>query len=162
MKSKKRGFTLIELLVVIAIIAILIALLLPAVQQAREAARRTQCRNNLKQIGIGLHNYHDVHSKFPPGRMAPAKEGVGGPCWVGWVSPLYFSLPMIEQTNVYERIDQSQYRVRNGGPLCPNNNFVRDHTISTFMCPTDPGHQPGVNTNSYRANFGVNVGGGRN
>ena len=67
--SKKRGFTLIELLVVIAIIAILIALLLPAVQQAREAARRSTCKNNLKQLGLGLHNYHDRYRMFPPGGM---------------------------------------------------------------------------------------------
>ena len=67
--KKKGGFTLIELLVVIAIIAVLIALLLPAVQQAREAARRTQCKSQLKQIGLALANYHDTHNKFPPGAI---------------------------------------------------------------------------------------------
>ncbi len=95
---KSRGFTLIELLVVIAIIAILIALLLPAVQQAREAARRTQCKNNLKQLGLALHNYHDVASCFP--------FGMGGTgIKYSAISQL---LPQMEQANVYATIDFSK------------------------------------------------------
>ena len=74
---RRRGFTLIELLVVIAIIAVLIALLLPAVQQAREAARRTQCKNNLKQMGLAMHNYHDTFMGFPNGNIASSAGGWG-------------------------------------------------------------------------------------
>lgn len=157
-RSKKAGFTLIELLVVIAIIAILISLLLPAVQQAREAARRTQCRNNLKQIGLALHNYHDVHSVFPPGRMAPGKVD----CWIGWVSPLVHILPMIDQANVYDRLDFTQTRLRDSGPACHANDFVRTLAIPAFQCPSDPAHEAGDNTNSYRLNWGVIGAGGRN
>lgn len=84
---RKRGFTLIELLVVIAIIAILVALLLPAVQQAREAARRSSCKNNLKQIGLALHNYHDVANQFPPALIHH-----GQPTWVAALSSINFNL----------------------------------------------------------------------
>ncbi len=94
---RTRGFTLIELLVVIAIIAILIALLLPAVQQAREAARRTQCKNNLKQIGIAMHNYHDVFNVLPPGYISRFPNTiVSGE--VGLYSWGAFILPQVEQT----------------------------------------------------------------
>jgi len=94
-RSSRRAFTLIELLVVIAIIAVLIALLLPAVQQAREAARRSQCKNNLKQIGLALHNYHDTYNTFPPGSV----------CGVHETTPWTSILPYAEQSNVYNQID---------------------------------------------------------
>jgi prepilin-type N-terminal cleavage/methylation domain-containing protein len=130
---RARGFTLIELLVVIAIIAVLIALLLPAVQQAREAARRTQCKNNLKQIGLALHNYHDVHRLFPPGWIAvntagrpSAHEGTSG---VGWGAMI---LPFMEQKNVYELFNSRL-------PLTDSANaaFLRSQ-IPSYKCPSDP------------------------
>jgi prepilin-type N-terminal cleavage/methylation domain-containing protein len=103
--KRKSGFTLIELLVVIAIIAILIALLLPAVQQAREAARRTQCKNNLKQLALALHNYHDTHNVFPPGTVNPLGDdpnGRNGNGTAGIGAPwIVFILPMLEQTAHY-------------------------------------------------------------
>ncbi len=104
MISKRRGFTLIELLVVIAIIAILVALLLPAVQQAREAARRSSCKNNLKQLGLALHNYHDTHRVFPPGQIrgrmtSPTREMGGGFSWGCML------LPYLEQGAIYDQMD---------------------------------------------------------
>ncbi len=132
MKFRRSGFTLIELLVVIAIIAILIALLLPAVQQAREAARRTQCRNNLKQLGLALHNYHDIHLMFPPGFIADgpgtavAHDGLSG---IGWGALL---LPQLEQTNLWNQFDA------NVSIADPVNDEFRRNPLSVFRCPSDP------------------------
>src|SRR5262245_52265037 len=108
-RNRKAGFTLIELLVVIAIIAILIALLVPAVQKVREAAARTQCGDNLKQIGLACHNYHDVNKKLPPGLSVIFCQTYGaaatdGSC--GGLDPTYaFLLPYLEQENVFKTIN---------------------------------------------------------
>ncbi len=130
---RRRGFTLIELLVVIAIIAVLIALLLPAVQQAREAARRTQCKNNLKQIGLAMHNYHDQFRCFPPGyisvdpvtRQMSALDGASG---AGWALLL---LPQIEQAALYNKFNLN---VPIANPV--NVPFIKT-PIAAFRCPTD-------------------------
>ena len=130
---RRSGFTLIELLVVIAIIAILIALLLPAVQQAREAARRTQCRNNLKQIGLALHNYHDVHNTMPPGWIAVDETGRhaahDGQSGIGWGAMI---LPYMEQRNAYELFDP---RLSLLDPV--NSAFLRVQ-MPSYKCPSDP------------------------
>ncbi len=132
---RRRAFTLIELLVVIAIIAILIALLLPAVQQAREAARRTQCKNNLKQIGLALHNYHDTFNTLPIG-------GVGS-AWGGWGFSWWMRiLPGLEQATVYNQINFSG--VHPGWTCCgdavgsANGAVMRQATITTALCPSSP------------------------
>src|SRR5579871_6256397 len=107
-RHRQRGFTLIELLVVIAVIAVLVALLLPAVQQAREAARRSQCKNNLKQIGLALQNYHDTSNIFPLGYCArlPYVDGATDTT-PGWGWPTYI-LPQLEQGPLYNQINWSQ------------------------------------------------------
>ena len=142
MSSKRQGFTLIELLVVIAIIAILIALLLPAVQQAREAARRTQCKNHLKQVGLALHNYHDTFNVFPPGQRwmsefgtfnaAASTTGQSGWAWSAFI------LPYIDQAPLYNRIDFS-FPV--AGPTPPPPVQQNTQTAQTagplYRCPSD-------------------------
>ncbi len=127
---RRRGFTLIELLVVIAIIAILIALLLPAVQQAREAARRTQCRNNMKQIGLALHNYHDVHKMFP---MASYWSGANWRSMWGWSAMI---LPYLEQVNVYETLGVDSRLFEDAANDPDGLNALRT-PLAVFLCPSD-------------------------
>lgn len=130
---QRRGFTLIELLVVIAIIAILIALLLPAVQQAREAARRTQCKNNLKQIGLGFHNYHDVYNRFAPpacvhGQFSGALE-FSNLTAGSWATSI---LPFLDQAPLYNQYDlnRSAWNVVNQVPLST--------LLTAYICPSTP------------------------
>jgi len=153
---KMRGFTLIELLVVIAIIAILIALLLPAVQQAREAARRTQCKNNLKQLALAMHNYHDVYDQFPC--AGATTEDVGGrynQAWLTW-SGLAMLLPYIEQSNVYNQIN-FDYRWDNNNGGTVNNTMARTR-IAAFVCPSDPGAEASYTANMSPTSYGFSAG----
>ncbi|WP_339727102.1 DUF1559 domain-containing protein [uncultured Gimesia sp.] len=158
--AKRRGFTLIELLVVIAIIAILIALLLPAVQQAREAARRSTCKNNLKQVGIALHNYHETHRCFPSGWAQPstastcqANSTAPSGCRPGWGWGTML-LPFIEQATLYNALD-----VRSTQLVVPPSDASKT-TIPIFRCPSDSGSKlnsdrGGHATSNYKGVYGT-------
>ena len=150
-QGRKSGFTLIELLVVIAIIAILIALLLPAVQQAREAARRTQCKNNLKQFGLAMHNYHDTHNVFPVGLIArPGGAGWTTQCSVmsngvavanndyrswGWGT---FILPFIDQAPLFNTLSPNGCRMPDAASPFGGQNLLEQPVVA-FRCPSDVG-----------------------
>jgi prepilin-type N-terminal cleavage/methylation domain-containing protein/prepilin-type processing-associated H-X9-DG protein len=153
---RRRGFTLIELLVVIAIIAVLIALLLPAVQAAREAARRSQCVNNLKQIGLALQNYHDVNGSFPMGASLGILNGTTYSAKQNW-SAHAAMLPQLELMTLYNAINFNygvDYQTTN---RCW---YVNSTVISTqvkgFLCPSDPNAGTGYSSsNSYDASIGT-------
>ena len=141
-RQRPHGFTLIELLVVIAIIAILIALLIPAVQQAREAARRNDCKNNLKQIGVALHNYHETYGLFPPGWVPDCKPtaSAADPCGLVGTNPTYprpgwawtvFILPFVDEPQLYNVLGVGT----NLTPLNPGD--PNDKLLAAYLCPSD-------------------------
>jgi prepilin-type N-terminal cleavage/methylation domain-containing protein/prepilin-type processing-associated H-X9-DG protein len=152
----KRGFTLIELLVVIAIIAVLIALLLPAVQAAREAARRAQCVNNLKQIGLSLHNYHEVHNVFPMGASLAADSVGTQSSWNNWGANALV-LPFMEQQAVYNAINFN-FAARGAASATTmaamTNSTVYNTKLATFLCPSD-GNAGTTNINNYHGCMGT-------
>lgn len=159
MLSRRSGFTLVELLVVIAIIGVLIALLLPAVQQAREAARRMQCNNNLKQLGIALHMHHDTYNKFPAGALMG--DGESDACDTTLTRRMPWTvaiLPFLEQNALYDMadLDATFICTWSEGPQTGVNTDVWKTPVLAYQCPSFPGRNIDNNHSNY---FGV-MGGG--
>ncbi len=155
-RLRNRGFTLVELLVVIAIIGILIALLLPAVQAAREAARRMQCKNHLKQLGLAVLTYESTHRTFPPSASFPRIPNNLDTTTVHWANWVVLVLPFFEQQTLYDSFDFSV-------PISdPINRQPRGTQISEMLCPSDGGSsrapfsRPGEGDNWARGNYGAN------
>ncbi len=148
---KRKAFTLIELLVVIAIIGVLVSLLLPAVQSAREAARRAQCLNNLKQLGIAMHIYTDTHGCFPPGNLGPVFQS----------SPLARIFPYLENNALYSAFNFT-LGLRSGAnsPVRPENLTATQTVVSVFLCPSDPNNQLVHNPQYRPGNYVACVGSG--
>ncbi len=136
----RSGFTLIELLVVIAIIAILIALLVPAVQKVRESAARLQCGNNLKQLGLALHGYHDANKKFPPGTDCSTSGWTSATPNLEWVYFFHYLLPYFEQPGYFQALGAGKWTLNppwiTGGPWAP----LYGVTLPVLLCPSDPGN----------------------
>ena len=151
MQKKNEGFTLVELLVVIAIIGVLIALLLPAVQAAREAARRSMCSSHLKQIGLAIHNYLDVHKRFPSGR-ARFGDATNG----GHYSALLTLAPFLEQQPVYEATQAAPYLSADPNPGSGVNTTPWNAVIPVLLCPSDGNTR--VSNSGGRTSYAVCVG----
>jgi prepilin-type N-terminal cleavage/methylation domain-containing protein/prepilin-type processing-associated H-X9-DG protein len=133
-----RAFTLVELLVVIAIIGVLVALLLPAVQAAREASRRSQCSNNIRQLAIAMHNYHDTNQSFPINYRVRGTNGQSDYATYSWMQAI---LPYIEQSNMFNQLTVA-------GPMSlPNNLLVANTPVKTFLCPSDGLTRNGIMNN---------------
>jgi prepilin-type N-terminal cleavage/methylation domain-containing protein/prepilin-type processing-associated H-X9-DG protein len=152
-EQKRSGFTLIELLVVIAIISVLISLLLPAVQSAREAARRMSCANNLKQIGLAMHQYENANGVFPPS-VVLSTNNAGAVTWFGGWSAQARVLPYLEQANSYGALNFSESYSN------PVNNTVSSMTIAAFICPSEVKPEAALHGSNLIGvlNYGVNMG----
>ena len=157
--AANRGFTLVELLVVIAIIGILVALLLPAVQAAREAARRMQCGNNLKQLGLALHNYHDVYKTFPPDAIwhGNAKGTTPSATTVRNYTWMCMTLPFMEQRSLIDQINFSLPALAELTRIQISGSPALAFQIPSLLCPSDPGFTTpprGIGITSYGGNAG--------